>query len=168
MQSVYEGNVRFEHCYRLDLERDAAPTHRLACWEEWVTTYSYGQPGDKIEYAKRRLRYLNAGETSPPGLNLATSQLAAEAPTEAQPNVHAPPPSTAPAPPAPGPATTAALAPTGTPGAPALPGVACAGECARVFGDCVAPCVGASAEPPARCISCEPDYGRCMQRCYQQ
>src|SRR5664279_5049259 len=56
VQSINEGNVRFEHCYRLDLEVDAAPTHREACWKEWLGLYTYGQPRDRIEYARKRAR----------------------------------------------------------------------------------------------------------------
>jgi hypothetical protein len=36
VQSIYEGDVRFEHCYRLDLELDVAPSHRQACWTSWL------------------------------------------------------------------------------------------------------------------------------------
>src|SRR5687768_4415792 len=33
VQSIHEGSVRFEHCYRLDLDLDIAPGHREACWK---------------------------------------------------------------------------------------------------------------------------------------
>src|SRR4051812_7439067 len=64
VQSIYEGNVRFEHCYRLDLEVDTAPTHRRACWSEWLNLYTYGQPRDRIEYARRRLHSFTNGDTA--------------------------------------------------------------------------------------------------------
>ncbi len=166
MQSLYEGDVRFEHCYRLDLDRETAPSHRHACWQQWVQTYSYSQTRDKIEYAKRRLRYLEAGETSPPALNLSGAPQAAQgapASTFAHTDVHTPPPSVAPTQPAQRPDARSAL----TPENQGLPGQSCASDCAGVFRDCLAPCTGANAEPPARCIGCERDYGRCMQRCYE-
>jgi hypothetical protein len=165
MQSLYEGDVRFEHCYRLDLDRETAPSHRHACWEQWVQTYSYGQSRDKIEYAKRRLRYLEAGETSPPELNVtSTSQANGSAPTStaAHTDVHTPPPSVAPQEPAKQPASAAALVPRRQAG---LPGQACARDCAGVFRDCLAPCAQPTASDPTRCNGCEQDYGRCMQRC---
>jgi hypothetical protein len=165
MQSIYEGDVRFEHCYRLDLDREIAPSHRHACWAQWVQTYSYGQSRDKIEYAKRRLRYLESGETSPPELNVVSTAQGTDFAPDSSPeqvNLHAPPPSVAPKSPEQQSATT--LVPTSPAG---LPGQACAVECARVFRDCLAPCAGTAAEAPSRCLGCEEDYGRCMQRCYQ-
>src|SRR5882724_8076406 len=70
VQSIYEGNVRFEHCYRLDLEVDAAPTHREACWKEWLGMYTYGQPRDRIEYARRRARASSTGDLDCPKLSV--------------------------------------------------------------------------------------------------
>src|SRR5450432_224266 len=96
VQSIYEGNVRFEHCYRLDLEVDAAPTHRQACWKEWLGVYTYGQPRDRIEYARRRARAFASGDVDCPKLDIGDSKqaearqfyLVVPAPT----SVHAPPP----------------------------------------------------------------------------
>jgi len=168
MQSIYEGDVRFEHCYRLDLDRETAPSHRHACWQQWVEMYSYGQTRDKIEYAKRRLRYLEAGETSPPELNLASgSQAAVGASIPAHTDVHAPPPSVAPREPANASESAAALAPAGPTGPAPLPGQQCAADCASGFRDCLVLCAGPSAQDPARCVGCNQDYGLCMQRCYQ-
>ena len=62
VQSIHEGTVRFEHCYRLDLDPAIAPTHRLACWRDWSQVHAYGQTRDRIEYARRRIRVLAAGE----------------------------------------------------------------------------------------------------------
>lgn len=131
-----------------------------------MQTYSYGQSRDKIEYAKRRLRYLEAGETSPPELDVTrASQANDTAPSmPAHTNVHAPPPSVAPQEPAKQPVSAAALAPRDQAG---LPGQACAGACASVFRSCLAPCTGSKAESPTRCVGCEQDYGTCMERCYK-
>jgi hypothetical protein len=163
VQAVYESNVRFEHCYRLDLDRDTAPSHRQTCWNEWVRTYNVGQTRDRIEYAKRRLRYLASGETSPPPLNLdAASQPEAAPEAPAPTNLHTPPPALlkAPEPPAP---SASASAPPG----PQLPKDQCAGECAESYRACVSPCNGADADVPSRCVGCERDYARCMQRCFK-
>jgi hypothetical protein len=53
-QSMYEGEVRFEHCYRLDEEPTVPLMLRRECWREWNQFYTYGQSRDRIEYAKRR------------------------------------------------------------------------------------------------------------------
>ena len=68
MQSIYEGDVRFEHCYRLDLDLNIAPTHREACWKQWLTSYTYGQARDRIEYARRRVRAFASGDVTRPSL----------------------------------------------------------------------------------------------------
>src|SRR5690606_8301928 len=96
IQPIHEGGVRFEHCYRLDLDPKIAPGHRHACWKQWLEVYSYGQSRDRIEYSQRRLRDLEAGDTNPTRLNLDQQQaretrqfyMATPAPT----SVHAPPP----------------------------------------------------------------------------
>lgn len=58
-QSMYEGEVRFEHCYRLDLESGVSLQYRRECWREWTQFYTYGQTRDRIEYGYRRLRELS-------------------------------------------------------------------------------------------------------------
>src|SRR4051812_49296253 len=95
VQSIYEGNVRFEHCYRLDLEVDTAPTHRHACWSEFLNLYTYGQPRDRIEYARRREHSFATGDLSRPTLEIGDEKkaearqfyLVVPSPT----SVHAPP-----------------------------------------------------------------------------
>ena len=162
MQSVYEGNVRFEHCYRLDLDPNVAPTHRKACWEQWVTTYSYGQTRDKLEYAKRRIRYLNAGQTAAEPLDLRDPQIRAATDPDTPVNIHAPPPSVE-GTSAPQPATTAALAPTTEP--PRVPGRACTDACTTALTRCLAPCTNTPTAPT--CATCPQDYGVCVRRCYE-
>src|SRR3954467_7416124 len=54
VQSIYEGNVRFEHCYRLDLEVDTAPSHRRACWSEWLRMEPHGPPRERLGHGARR------------------------------------------------------------------------------------------------------------------
>ena len=59
-QSIHEGEVRFEHCYRLDLDADVSLNYRRECWVEWTKFYTYGQTRDRIEFALRRARELSA------------------------------------------------------------------------------------------------------------
>ncbi len=63
-QAVYECDVRFEHCYALD--QKAAPIEaKKQCWREWLHGYTYGQSGDRIEYAAARFSALSLDPTLP-------------------------------------------------------------------------------------------------------
>ena len=167
VQSIYEGNVRFEHCYRLDLEVDTAPTHREACWKEWLGMYTYGQPRDRIEYARRRVRAFSTGDQDCPKLNIGDSKntearqfyLVVPAPT----SVHAPPP----------PIATRWYGDAGSP--PATPAAAtaaapedeCGSTCRESFEHCSSPCDAEARKPNPGCKACDPDYKACMKRCFQ-
>ena len=61
-QSVYEGDVRFEHCYRLDAEASVSHDAKLACWQDWTKEYTRAQTRDRVEYALSRERALLAGD----------------------------------------------------------------------------------------------------------
>src|SRR5688572_18975671 len=61
-----EGDLRFAHCDRLDLDPRIAPSHRLHCWREWRRTYTYGQTRDRVEYAARRIAEVASGDSEPP------------------------------------------------------------------------------------------------------
>jgi hypothetical protein len=120
--------VRFEHCYRLDLDPKIAPSHRHACWEQWLEIYSYGQSRDRLEHAQARLRAIEFGDPSPPRLNLAASE-EREArqfymSTPAPMNVHSPPPPVA------TPAVEAAPA----------PGDTCVAACRKQRSECLKRC----------------------------
>lgn len=170
VQSIYEGDVRFEHCYRLDLEVDVAPTHRQACWTTWLDRYTYGQPRDKLEYARRRVRAFASGDVDKPELRVGheTAQqdarqfyLVVPSPT----SVHAPPPPIATrlnavAEPPPAPSSEALAKSAEKP----MPGEDCATACRGAFNSCNQAC-DPSAKTPA-CKSCDPDYKKCMQRCF--
>ncbi|HEY5958341.1 MAG TPA: hypothetical protein VIV60_17375 [Polyangiaceae bacterium] len=62
VQFIYESNIRFEHCYRLDFDEQIAPPHRRACWAEWLSLYSAKQTQDRVEYAQRRIRAIDSGD----------------------------------------------------------------------------------------------------------
>lgn len=171
VQSIYEGDVRFEHCYRLDLELDVAPTHRQACWTTWLDRYTYGQPRDKLEYARRRVRAFSTGDADKPELHVGQNQaeqdarqfyLVVPSPT----SVHASPP----------PIATRMNAVTDPPPAPSsealaksadkpAPGEECASACRSAFGSCNQACDPAAKTPA--CKSCDPDYKKCMARCFE-
>jgi hypothetical protein len=171
VQSIYEGNVRFEHCYRLDLELDVATSHRQACWSTWLERYTYGQSRDRLEYARRRVRAFAAGDVDRPALNIGSTDVGPEsrqfylvvpAPT----SVHAPPPPIATRVNLPG---DAPAAPDGSPSAKSTakptPGEDCAAACRGAFSSCSEACEG-DAKSTA-CKSCDPDYKKCMQRCFE-
>jgi hypothetical protein len=167
VQSIYEGNVRFEHCYRLDLELDVAPTHRQACWSTWLDRYTYGQSRDRLEYARRRLRAFTSGDVARPELRVGSNDgadsrqfyLVVPAPT----SVHAPPPPIA---------TRVNAVPEAPPVASAdappersAPGEDCSAACRSAFSSCNQACDPAA--KTAACKSCDPDYKQCMQRCFE-
>lgn len=64
-QAIYEGEVRFEHCYRLDEDPEIPLTQRRECWREWTKFYTFGQTRDRLEYALRRQRELTAKIENP-------------------------------------------------------------------------------------------------------
>ncbi|HEY0467632.1 MAG TPA: hypothetical protein VGC79_25705 [Polyangiaceae bacterium] len=180
VQSIYEGNVRFEHCYRLDLEVDTAPTHRHACWNEWLSMYTYGQPRDRIEYARRRARAFANGDIDRPTLDIGDDRkaearqfyLVVPSPT----SVHAPPPPIATrwygdagtAPTQPTTEQVAAPAPTVTPAnAPApAPEDKCTIPCRDTLADCQRACEPDGGKPEPACKICDSDYKACMKRCF--
>lgn len=171
VQSIYEGNVRFEHCYRLDLELDVASSHRQACWTTWLERYTYGQPRDRLEYARRRVRAFAVGDADRPVLKIGSSAdaeqesrqfyLVVPAPT----SVHASPPPIATRVNLPG---EAPATPEGSPSAKSAkptPGEECSAACRGAFSSCSEACE-ADAKSTA-CKSCDPDYKKCMQRCFE-
>jgi hypothetical protein len=64
-EAIQEGDLRFAHCDRLDLDPHIAPSHRLHCWREWRRVYTYAQTRDRIEYAQRRIAEVVSGDTRP-------------------------------------------------------------------------------------------------------
>jgi len=189
VQNIYEGNLRFEHCYRLDLDGRTAKEHRERCWQRWIEVYSFGQTRDRIEYARRRVRSIENGDVDRPMLNVDSPEarearqfyLSVPAPTSA----HSPPP----------PIATHYYGPDKPPG-PAAPGDSCVSRCRSVRARCLADCgtgpaesssggkpnrggnadiggkqgdgaatgVGGGASGPS--CRCDEDYGSCVRRCF--
>lgn len=156
VQVLHEGTVRFEHCHRLDLDPQIAPSHRSACWQAWLERYSYGQPRDRQEYAQRRIASIERNEP-PPGLNLDAKPERSLRDEPIGPiDAHAPPPKVAP------PAESARTweeAP--------LEDEAPGDDCARLCRDDRRACFeGCSGEDGAEC-PCEGVYRECMARCFE-
>jgi hypothetical protein len=58
IRGMYESDVRFEHCMALDARPDVKPTVQRACWDEWISFYTFGQTRDRIEHARYRRKEL--------------------------------------------------------------------------------------------------------------
>ena len=165
-QSVYEGDVRFEHCYRLDEERNVSIGNKRLCWHEWSQKYTYGQTRDRIEYALARERTLGQAQASgersaPPGASAALANAnASPQPTSA----FAPPPPTmtrdagSDADHQP---TVAALVPVANGPLPSAPGASCGGTCGKTWVQCGEQCKGATCQ-----AGCDDRYKSCMRGCF--
>ena len=169
VSSIYEGDVRFEHCMALDVRPAVRGPQRRQCWIEWVRYYTYGQTQDRVEYAVAHASGTERREKeseSAPGL-------AAPEPTSA----FAPPPMMidpadegVPATPVPG-SSSSKPAPPKTPAKPASAGgrdargpsavdPSCQADCVEARSDCRASCQGGSCEK-----SCSGKHARCLERC---
>ncbi len=187
VQMIYEGNVRFEHCYRLDLDPTIAPTHRRACWQDWLARHTYAQSGDRLSHAQQRLLALDKGDQ-------ATLSLDIDAGPQGQPaadgvpmpsSIHAaPPPKAIEAVPAPSQAPSSA-----TKTARAPPEAECSDGCRARWSECSSGCESqdkqtsseiASAKPPMgvsvptsqknikdACNNCRKTFKACMHRCFK-
>jgi len=157
-QAIYEGDVRFEHCYAVDESKRAAGPEKLACWHDWLTTYTYGQTADRVEYAAARYHSLKI-EGSPYSVD-ALADGPAERPLVRQ-TIGAPettaafvsPPQVARpslAPPKPEP-----IAATARP-----PGFECGDECTTSWRECRNTCKA------GECVRCDDTSRSCMSACY--
>jgi hypothetical protein len=171
-QSVYEGDVRFEHCYRLDEDTAVPVRHKWACWREWNRSYAYGQSRERTEYGLARERTL-ASARGAPTIGAAPSSsggvIACPTPT----NAFAPPPPMLhdgvaqreePA----GPAATASDAPSPPasstlhdPSAGKTPGASCSDSCTQDWSHCGQACSGAKCR-----ATCDSQYRACMHHCF--
>ncbi len=164
--TIYEGNIRFEHCYRLDMDPKIAETHRAACWREWTDRYTYGQTRDRLEYARRRIAAIDAGEAGHPSLHVESTDGGTPQPLSQAPmptSLNAPPPPTLPTAAPPGPTDAGADAREGSP--PEPPGADCAADCRDTWQSCRSDCEPDAGPKQPRCKGCDADYRRCVQRC---
>jgi len=159
IQAVYEGDVRFEHCMALDSRPDVKPKLRRACWEEWVTFYTFGQTRDRIDYARVRQKQLSAASDFDEG---------DWQPVKSSGPSAVPEPISALAPPpmmlvtdggVDAGDTTAPLIDASTEHAP--PEADCAAHCEQTWKFCRQECKTAPCEK-----GCTSKYKRCMKRCF--
>lgn len=161
--SLYESEVRFEHCMALDERSEVKPTLRRTCWDEWLRFYTFGQNRDRIDWARSRVRQLGSVSDFAEQdweQEASTPLLAVPDPT----SIMAPPPmmltpdkkqdggvASASPPPAPG-----GLEPDA--GAATNP---CAEECDAALAYCQQECSSAGCSK-----SCDGKYRRCIRRCF--
>lgn len=184
VQMIYEGNVRFEHCYRLDLDASIAPSHRRACWQDWLARHTYGQTGDRLAHARQRLDELSRGDqaTLPLLEDAGVEQRQVTAPVPMPTNIHSAPPPKAPE-------AKPVLAPViaSAPAKQMLPESECARGCQAAWEKCSPSCDDASAgssaahagdltgdagladpkSQKATCTVCTRTYRSCMRRCFR-
>lgn len=173
-QAIYDGNVRFEHCYALEENAQVPMGDKAACWRDWSERYTYGQTRDRVHYATARYVALSQAPNLPtdeammmaaPGEAPRATTISAPAPT----NAFAPPPrllETAapkeaekpPEPSAPPPAPIAA---------PALPASSCADACGTSYRGCGGGCDESKKADPKACGTCQKTYRACMRGCFK-
>lgn len=155
-EAIQEGNLRFAHCDRLDIDPNIAPSHRLHCWREWRRVYTYAQTRDRVEYAQRRIAEVVSGDTEPAFI-LPTGERRAD--RSATPSVLSPevPPPAVVVPPV---APTAAPS-TSPPGEAAVGNhEACRAHCKADKASCPSGCETL----PTGCGDCLP-FEKCVQTC---
>jgi len=63
---VHQSNAYFEQCHAADFDSTVTPELRRQCWARWLQHYTYGQPPDRVEYARARIAALEDGEEIEP------------------------------------------------------------------------------------------------------
>ncbi|HSN98654.1 MAG TPA: hypothetical protein VLS89_10235 [Candidatus Nanopelagicales bacterium] len=159
LNAVYEGDVRFEHCMALDSRTDVKPTIRRACWEEWVTFYTFGQTRDRVDYATARQKQLSKASDFDEGDWVPPSSRALSAVPEPT-SALAPPPMMLVSDAGPPPEVDAEAPLPPAPDAGSPPGAECTAECEESWELCRQDC-----KSPACDKSCAAKYKRCMRRC---
>jgi hypothetical protein len=195
-QAIYEGNVRFEHCYALEESAQTLVPEKVDCWRDWSEHYTYGQTRDRIHYATARYVALSQAANVPtdeammmaaPGMTPRQSSITAPAPT----NAFAPPPKVledypdashrplrpSEVPIVVGPSSASAGGGRGIPHAApepiALPAGDCSDRCGQTFKECKDGCatgdggVAPKAAPESACAVCEKTYRGCMRGCFK-
>jgi hypothetical protein len=171
-QAVYDGDVRFEHCYALDESSAMSREQKEECWRDWTKNYTYGQTRDKIEYAvSRRLALARVAELptddatkqAAPGEGIRKNVITAPMPTSA----FAPPPTTLPEAAERGQTGTGQTKVSDLPKpqpVPQLrpPAAECTDECTKTWQACKKDCVAAS------CDACDGADKTCVLGCMKE
>jgi hypothetical protein len=155
-QVIYEGDVRFEHCYAVDESKRAPTPEKLACWHDWLTTFTYGQTADRVEYAAARYHVLKTD-----GSPFAVDALAEAPPERPRQTIGGPEPTSAFVSPqnvVPPPVTARKQEPLGIAARP--PGYECGDECTKSWRDCRRAC------NDGECARCDNSSRACMAACY--
>jgi hypothetical protein len=159
-QAVYECDVRFEHCYALD-QGTASVELKKQCWRDWLHGYTYGQSGDRIEYAAARFSELSLDPTLP-SVEVRearpTRRSAAPVPTSA----FAPPPNLADRPAADASAPSSKASGEVREVVVRAPGSDCAEVCATSWKSCHDACRGVA------CDECDKRYRACVPGCFRE
>ena len=162
-QIIYEGDVRFEHCYAVDESATTPMKDKADCWRDWMKSYTYGQTRDRIEYAAARQYALTVAPMNPsdealmeaaPGGGVRKNVISAPMPSSA----NAPPPATMQEVDA-GAAVDAAAKSTGLVQA-RTPGAACMDLCAKDWVACKDACTSKA------CDLCDSGHRTCARVCY--
>jgi hypothetical protein len=161
-----EGDLRFVHCDRLDLDPNIAPSHRLHCWREWRRMYTYGQTRDRVEYAQRRIAEVVSGDTDPPfqlpaGASAVARHSRQDAPDPERAAVPAPEAASATHAAASSASSAAPLDPSLAVGAPSTALVACHSRCEAASASCLPGCE----TRPTGCKPCETPLEVCLRDC---
>lgn len=150
-EAIQEGDLRFAHCDRLDLDANIAPSHRLHCWREWRRVYTYGQTRDRVEYAQRRIAEVVSGDTEPAFVLPSGERPRRPRNTSSVLSPEVPPPAVV---------------------APATPGAGGAGESTEIDPACRSRCEAdqAGCAPgcetrPTGCQPCRPSFDTCLHEC---
>jgi hypothetical protein len=158
-QAVYEGDVRFEHCYAVDDTPGTAATDRASCWRDYLKNYTYGQTKDRIEYASSRHYALTKGledTSADAGPRRARAPLP-HSMHESPPNLIATEDGGADAGPA------AVVVEAGTDAAPLkAPGADCTEECAVTWRTCKKDCKAKA------CEACDKTHKTCAMGCFTE
>jgi hypothetical protein len=159
-QAVYECDVRFEHCYALD-QGSATVDLKKQCWREWLRGYTYGQSGDRIEYAAARFSELSLDPTLP-SVEVRDGGVSRRSASPMPTSAFAPPPNLVEH--AAADASIASVDGAGGVSEVVLraPGSECADGCASRWKTCHEACRAEA------CDACDKAYKACMPACFKE
>jgi len=161
-QIIYEGDVRFEHCYAVDESPTTPIKEKADCWRDWMKNYTYGQTRDRIEYAAGRQTALTVAPQSPtdealmeaaPGGGVRKNVISAPMPSS--PYVAPPATMQEETKPDAGVAAKPSAAPVQR-----APGAECIDTCSKEWSGCRDGCTGKA------CEACDATHKACARACY--